>query len=327
MHMEEEKHPRVLSLGAVAMDVVLDSTALPQDDGFAVVRSERLTPGGSASNTSVALQRMGVQAYQAGKIGDDNYGRLFREDLIRSGVNVDSLVIRSGGTTLHTYIVTAPEGRHCIFANRGDCVFALKPEELPQDVLNGISCFYTDLFSADAALYLGEKASRLHIPVVYNLQCVPSFMESCGVGREKLETMLRLSTLALGGADGFGELCGGPADPRHAAQAVYERYRPADGVICTCGSAGAVWCGPEGLIEGPAYSVPVADTTGAGDVFSAGVIFRRYCMGEGDRREVLRFASAAAALKCTVPGPRSTAGRAEIESFLKNCEEGNEHGV
>lgn len=37
---------KVLLLGAVAMDVVLDSDSLPRDDGFEILRREQLVPGG-----------------------------------------------------------------------------------------------------------------------------------------------------------------------------------------------------------------------------------------------------------------------------------------
>ncbi|WP_243007035.1 hypothetical protein [Dorea sp. AM58-8] len=45
---------KVLSLGAIAMDVVLNSYELPKDDGFALIHHEEMLPGGSASNVSVA---------------------------------------------------------------------------------------------------------------------------------------------------------------------------------------------------------------------------------------------------------------------------------
>ena len=40
---------KLLSLGAIAMDIVLDSHELPKDDGFALIKNEVMLPGGSAS--------------------------------------------------------------------------------------------------------------------------------------------------------------------------------------------------------------------------------------------------------------------------------------
>lgn len=306
---------KVLSLGAVAMDIVLASAGLPQDDGFSLVNSEVLVPGGSASNMSVALHRLGAEVWQAGKIGDDHYGTVFRRDLMGNGIHAEPLIVKRGGTTLHTYVITAPGGKHCILANKGDCVLDLQPDELTEDILDGCSCFYTDLFSANAALWLAKLARERRIPVVYNMQCAPSFMETCGVSRIQTERMLSAATLIIGGVGGYRELCG-EQEPEAAAKAVYGLFRPEDGVICTCGSHGAIWCGSEGTTRMEAFPIEAVDTTGAGDAFCAGMIFERYCRRQKSRTAALRFASAAAALKCTVRGPRSSSTLKDVKTFL-----------
>lgn len=301
------------------MDVVLASGGLPRDDGFSLVLNEMLVPGGSASNMSVALRNLGAQVAQCGKIGDDHYGRVFREDLISHGVDVEPLVVKPDGTTLHTYIITAPGGEHCIFANTGDCVMQLARDELPAAVLDGFDLFYNDMFSADTALALAKEARTAGKPVVYNMQNVPSFMETCGVQKAKIEDMMRTASLAIGGTAGFRELVDGAETPEAVAQAAYEKYLPQEGVICTCGSRGAVWYGPEGLHRGEAFRVETVDSTGAGDTFCAGLIFARYCC-EAEQEAALRFAAAAAALKCTVAGPRSVATLDDVEAFMQKGE-------
>lgn len=311
---------RVLSMGAVAMDVVLASSGLPRDDGFSLVADEMLVPGGSAANMSVALHNLGAQVAQCGKIGDDHYGVTFRADLVAHDVDVTPLVVKPGGTTLHTYIITAPGGEHCIFANTGDCVMQLARDELPESVMQDFDLFYNDMFSADTALALAKEARAAGKPVVYNMQTVPSFMETCGVPREKIEDMMRTTCLAIGGTAGFRELVECEDTPEAVAKAAYEKYRPEEGVICTCGSRGSVWYGPEGLHRGEAFHVETVDSTGAGDTFCAGLIFARYCCG-AVQEEALRFAAAVAALKCTVPGPRSVAALADVNAFMRKGEQ------
>ena len=78
---------KVLSLGAIAMDVVLNSYELPKDDGFALIHHEEMLPGGSASNVSVACASLGMEAYQTGKIGDDEVGSQFRKTLVADHVD------------------------------------------------------------------------------------------------------------------------------------------------------------------------------------------------------------------------------------------------
>ena len=99
---------KLLSLGAIAMDIVINSHDLPKDDGFALINHEQMLPGGSASNVSVSAAYFGMESYQTGKIGDDNIGDEFIRTLKEDGVDAELVAVKKGGTTLHTYILTAP---------------------------------------------------------------------------------------------------------------------------------------------------------------------------------------------------------------------------
>ena len=225
---------KLLSLGAIAMDIVINSHDLPKDDGFALINQEQMLPGGSASNVSVSAAHFGMESYQTGKIGDDNIGDEFIRTLKEDGVDAELVAVKKGGTTLHTYILTAPGGKHCIFANTGDTVCTLIPEELPEEIMDSMDIFYNDMFSPKAALWLAKKAVEQGKPVLYNMQCVPSFMEMCGTSREDIEEMMRLCTVFVSGRDGYYEITG-EQDYLKAMKMVWEKYQVKEGVICTAG--------------------------------------------------------------------------------------------
>lgn len=304
---------RLLSLGAIAMDIVLDCHELPKDDGFSLIRKERIFPGGSASNVSVAASCLGLEVNQTGKIGDDDIGAQFRKTLVADGVSDRFVVTKEHGTTLHTYIITAPGGSHCIFANPGDAVYSLTPEELPDDLMSRHDIFYSDMFSPKAALALAKAAVAEGKPVLYNMQCVPSFMKLCGTSMEEIEEMLSLCTVFVSGRDGYFEMTG-ERDYRKAMKLIQERFRVKDGVICTAGSDGAVWYDGQEY-SAPAYQVEAVDTTGAGDCFLGGLLYA-YFSEHRDKPAALSFANATAAVKCLQAGPRSRAGVPEIQEFM-----------
>lgn len=304
---------KLLSLGAIAMDIVLDSHVLPKDDGFALLKNERMLPGGSASNVSVCAAHLGMDVYQTGKVGDDATGREFLRTLEEDGVDGKYVAVKKGGTSLHTYIITAPGGQHCIFANTGDTVCTLVPEELPEDLMESMDIFYNDMFSPKAALWLAKKAVSQEKPVIYNMQCVPSFMELCGTSMEDIEEMMKLCTVFVSGRDGFKEMTG-EDDYRKAMKIVQDRYHIKEGVICTAGSEGAVWLCNHQEIQVPAYSVEAVDTTGAGDCFLGGFIYSYFCEGT-EKKDALEFANATAAIKCMQAGPRSRASAVQVRQF------------
>ena len=65
-----------------------------------------------------------------------------------------------------------------------------------------------------------------------------------------------------------------------------------------------------------AFKVKAIDTLGAGDVFHGAFTFR--LVETGDVVDAMRFAGAAAAIKCTrFGGLMGAATRAEVDDFLK----------
>jgi sugar/nucleoside kinase (ribokinase family) len=85
----------------------------------------------------------------------------------------------------------------------------------------------------------------------------------------------------------------------------------------TRGPRGTIWLDEHGeLQETPAFPVHTVDTLGAGDVFHGAFVLA--ITEEQGLREALRFASAAAALKCTrFGGAFAAPQRAEVEALLR----------
>jgi len=104
----------------------------------------------------------------------------------------------------------------------------------------------------------------------------------------------------------------GEADLESALEKLRQRTGPF--VASTLGASGAVALDGDRIIRAPALTVPVVDTTSAGDAFHAGVLC---ALLEGmTAAETLRFANAAAALTCRDLGRRGCPTRAEVDALL-----------
>ena len=84
----------------------------------------------------------------------------------------------------------------------------------------------------------------------------------------------------------------------------------------TDGPDGIYWLDHGEVRHMPAFKVKAIDTLGAGDVFHAAFAVR--LVESGDPIDSMRFAAAAAAIKCTrFGGLMGAATRAEVDDFLK----------
>lgn len=306
----------ILSIGAVALDISIRVTKIPEDDGFAFIKETKKIPGGSASNFSCNLVDLGEEVWQFGAVGEDAFGREMILDLQEKGVNVTHLACLPGESTLYNYVFSGEDGTHFIVANLGSAVERVNYEDMNVEELRAIDVMYTDFFSSEASLFLAEKIKAFGRKVVYNMQCTPSFMATCGVPMERIRRMCALSDLIMMGRDALTELSDG-STVEEKCQSVYEKFWPKDGLICTLGSAGAYWFHPEGAIQIAAPFVNVVNAVGAGDAFNAGLV-HAYYQQKAERQDALTFANALGAFKCTRPGPRIDARRSEIDTFVSH---------
>lgn len=306
----------ILGTGFATMDTLWSTRMLPKADSFAHLTSEELVPGGSCGNMLVAYANLGGNAKQIAKIGDDEFGKIYMKTLEEDGVDGSMLKIKKGGTTHHTYIVAAKNGEHCIFSNIGDCLLDLQPNEIEDDIFEGIDIFYSDLTPCKATLRLAELAKAKGIPIVMSLQCTPSFMADMGIEEADIEKALTYADLFISGRDTYYEISQINNDYVKATEAFYEKYKPKHGCICTAGSAGSVWVNSAETITAKPYKVTAVDSTGAGDSFIAAVIYALFELEENYSQSI-DFASAVGAMKCTIWGPRIKKTAAEVKEFIK----------
>ena len=119
-------------------------------------------------------------------------------------------------------------------------------------------------------------------------------------------------------AEEFPEALTGHGDLGRALRKIPRTFGAA--VVCTTlGAGGSLALVEEVEIRTPGYSVPVVDTTGAGDVFRGDFIAGWLRGGaNADLEDVLRYANATAALKCRALGARNgIPTAAEVEALLR----------
>lgn len=316
MKIEGEKMVKtILGTGYATMDTLWSVKQLPKPDSFGHIESEELVPGGSCANMLVAYANLGGNAKQIAKIGDDEYGVIFKQTLEADGVDSSLLKIKKGGTTHHTYIVAAPNGEHCIFSNIGDCLLDLQPEEIPEDILDGVDIYYSDLAPCKATIKMAKMAKAKGIPVIICLQCTASFMAEMGIEVADIKEAISYADIFISGRDTYYEFTGIEDDYVKAVKAFYDEYKPSQGCICTAGSEGSVWVTDEETIVAKAYEVQAVDSTGAGDAFLGALIYS-YFQLEESRQEAINFACAVGAIKCTLWGPRIKVKPEAVKSFM-----------
>ena len=281
---------KVLCFGSLNIDYIYQVPHFVGAGETLSALSRQRLAGGKGLNQAVALRRAGAETYMAGSVGED--GDFLLETLRQAGVDI-SLVRQLEGNTGTAVIQRDGAGENCILLHGGAnrCITEEQVQETlehfaPGDWLvlqNEISCLPLLL----------EEGRKRGMQVVFN----PSPMEPDLLGLH----LEKVHCLVLNQVEGR-QLLGGETQEEEALRRGLEEWFQGDTLVLTLGSRGA-WCLHQGeWVFQKAFSVPVVDTTGAGDAFTGFFVASRM-MGQSIPEALEKAAWAAAQ---TIQHPGST---------------------
>ena len=109
--MKAEAAPRLLSIGRICRDELLELEAWPAPDTKTHIIGRLTSLGGNAARAAVCAARLGARVSLAGRVGDDPAGRFCRERLGMAGVDTELVNIIPGGQTPCSHVLVCGAAR------------------------------------------------------------------------------------------------------------------------------------------------------------------------------------------------------------------------
>ena len=298
-----ENLPRILCAGGAVQDIIMRVGKFP-DAGTKVPASEFLiTSGGQAGNAAVAVARLGGRVSFAGPLGarDDEIAERILESLAREKIDCSGAIRVPGAISSVSLILVDTGGEKTIATRRDQGLSATTPEH-PERAVADADAVILDNRYPNFVTPICEAARARGIPRVLDLDKAAApddpLLMAC--------SHVISSAEALRGSTGLNDL-------RAALKKLGQSFK---GFLAfTDGPDGVYWLEHGEIRHMKAFKVKAVDTLGAGDVFHGAFAFR--FAESGDLGESMRFAAAAAAIKCTrFGGLMGAATRAEVDDFL-----------
>ncbi len=314
-----------MCLGEILFDCLADQLGLKLEE----VKSWTPYPGGAPANVACGLVKLGTPAGFIGAVGEDEPGNALVKLLQQVGVDTTGVQRHPTAPTRQVYVVRDLAGDRT-FAGFGEydtAEFAdthLQAKQLPESlfqeadflVLGTLELAYPDTEQATHRAL--ELAERYDLKIVLDVNWRPVFWQDADIARQKIqETFKRVDFLKLSKEE--AEWLFDTADPG----AITYRLSSVEGVLITDGENGCAYCLGENEGKLPSFSIPVVDTTGAGDSFLAGFIHQLDQHGINKLKDaetakrIVTYASAVGALTTIKPGAiASQPTPTEVEAFL-----------
>jgi len=245
--------------------------------------------GGQVATAMVALSRWSMKTKYIGKVGDDELGQFSLHCLRQEGVDVSSVMIEPNATNQFAMIIVdGSTGDRTILWNRDERLMYREGELRKEEIRSG-KLLHLDGHDIDASIQCARWAKEEEIPIVVDLDKVEPLTSELIKEVDFVITSSRFPMLFTGISD--------------QKKALLELQKHTSGFLCaTLGHEGAMALVNGEFLSIEGLKVKSVDTTGAGDIFHAGFIYG--LLQNWEVVEILRFANAAAALKCQDLGGR-----------------------
>ena len=301
--------PNVVVFGQLARDLVLVVDQVPAAGQSGRVRRRRELLGGKGANQAVALAQLGMRPALAAVAGDDQAGTRLIEQAGKDGIDTSAVIRRPETRSGLIVDVVTPDGQWRYLEDLPQSVLLTEADVAAAESIAATAPWASIQLQqpSGAALAAARQAATTGARVV--LDGVPD-------AEGHTDDLLALASVVRADAREAGLLAGteisGPDDARRAAKNILGQGPTL--VALAVGAAGNYFAWPGGELLLPLTKTPVADTTGAGDAFTAALIAALHA--DEPPESAARLATAAAGATAGRPGGRPALTKSALDHQL-----------
>jgi sugar/nucleoside kinase (ribokinase family) len=232
-----------------------------------------ISSGGSAANTMVGMASLGGKAAFVGKVRDDESGHSFKHDIEKAGVSFSTGPNAGQAPTAHCLVLVTPDGERTMSTFLGACV-ELGPEDIDEKIIADSRIVYFEGYLWDPPRAKDAFRKAVRIAHDSEVRVALTLSDAFCVDRYRDEFIELIRTGAI-------DILFANESELHALYQTAD-FDTAVGELKKERLLGFVTRSEKGCVivdHGKVESAPAAsierlvDTTGAGDLFAAGVLF------------------------------------------------------
>lgn len=300
---------KIIVIGSSNIDMVAQVDHLPAP-GETVGNSKFFQAnGGKGANQAVAAARLGGEVTFITSLGNDLFSNPLIEHFKKENIATEYIITDPELPTGTALIFVSSSGENCIAVAPG-ANSALLPSRIGflDSVINGADIVVMQAeIPYETISQVAFLAHRKGVKVLLNVA------PACTIDSDLMQVVDILVVNEI-----EAEFISGKSMEHYSVEAIALDLfnKGVKNVVITLGEQGVYLKTQDFCCEVPAYKVTVVDTTGAGDTFCGALAVA--CANGTLNEEVLRFASAAAAITVTRMGAQPSIPKLEeVEEFFK----------
>jgi fructokinase len=291
-------------------ELLIDFVALETGVSVGEASGFQKAPGGAPANVAVAVKRLGLDSAFIGMVGNDPFGEYLAQVLKDNGVDTTGLKFSDEARTALAFVSLRADGeRSFVFYRHPSADMLMTPDDVEYSLINRAKAFHFGSISLigepsrSATLAAAAYALERGALVSYDPNLRRALWSSDEAAREGMMLGFDYASIVKISEDELEFLTGGDV------YALWKQYTRL--IVVTMGKDGARAYSRDGtfmLAEG--QGVKSIDTTGAGDSFTAALLYKLLTSDNLDillddatkLGDILHFANTVGALTTTKRG-------------------------
>lgn len=291
-------------------ELLIDFVALETGVSVGEASGFQKAPGGAPANVAVAVKRLGLDSAFIGMVGNDPFGEYLAQVLKDNGVDTTGLKFTDEARTALAFVSLRADGeRSFVFYRHPSADMLMTPDDVEYSLINRAKAFHFGSISLigepsrSATLAAAAYALERGALVSYDPNLRRALWSSDEAAREGMMLGFDYASIVKISEDELEFLTGGDV------YALWKQYTRL--IVVTMGKDGARAYSRDGtFMLAEAQGVKTVDTTGAGDSFTAALLYKLLTSDNLDillddatkLGDILHFANTVGALTTTKRG-------------------------
>ena len=310
MPLNIDQSKRVVGIGSNVVDVIyrVNQIAGPEEKTYILFNDQDSVVneviGGVTLNHLAWANLLGLPTGLFGFQGDDRYGMMIREEMVRHGIDLSAIEVKTNAPSSFSVVNVAVDANRAIYMAR-----ALTATTTRQDIeqyftsyIRSAGMVTTEIsqLPLEAVITVLKIAREAGIPTVLDVDVPPDFaIDVAKLGSaEAFDEAVSLADVVKPAKAAAEQMVQGDS-PEAKAEALYAKYG-SQLVAITDGEQGCVLTDGTQTQRIAAREIQARDTTGAGDAFLGGLIAGIYYGLSFEN--TAKLANACGAVCCLVDG-------------------------
>jgi ribokinase len=260
----------ILMLGDINIDTVWPVPEFPIPGRDGLVDDVKVEIGGAVVNSAILLNNLGQPTSLLGCVGSDVWAERINRKLAGTQIDLSCLHVDPQATTGLTFIIVTKDGERTMFSHRGANI-ELRAQDIDEETFKKVSILHISGYSLleepqrSAVWRAVELAKNSNIPISLDTGLEPAIKNP-----KDLRKLLGMLSICISGPEEITELLGSSSTEEAADLLLSAGVQLA---AIKLGKNGSLVSNGKEKFMCPSFPVDAVDTTGAGDSYSAGLLY------------------------------------------------------